>query len=179
MYSSEPNARNADLSLSTSDIYRAAGEGVILMADAERLVKWGYEQRFRDPLSGDSLPLEQRKGFNLVTVAYYFGAMLMISACAWFLGDKWSVIGSGGIFATVFIYMLIAVSVGWWVRSKGFIVGGGLLITVAVCLVPLLTYTIEVPSAYRAKGAETHKFVSSPFWARSGQSRQPSAANEF
>jgi len=143
MYSSEPNARNADLSLSTSDIYRAAGEGVILMADAERLVKWGYEQRFRDPLPAESLPLEQRKGFNLVTVAYYFGAMLMISACAWFLGDKWSVIGSGGIFATVFIYMLIAVSVGWWVRSKGFIVGGGLLITVAVCLVPLLTYTIE------------------------------------
>ena len=67
----------------------------------------------------------------------------MISACAWFLGDKWNVLGSHGIFATVFIYMLIAASIGVWLRGKGFIVGGGLLITVAVCLVPLLTYTIE------------------------------------
>src|SRR5678816_3854920 len=123
MYSSEPNASNADLSLSTSDIYRAAGEGVILMADAERLVKWGYEQRFRDPLSAESLPPEQRKGFNLVTVAYYFGAMLMISACAWFLGDKWEQLGSPGILATVIVYMMTAIGLGLWLRNKGFIVG--------------------------------------------------------
>ena len=143
MSSTETNSSDADLALSTADIYRAAEEGVILMADAERIVKWGYEQRFREPISATSLPPERRTGFNFVTVAYYFGAMLMISACAWFLGDKWSVLGSPGIFATAFIYMLIVVSVGWWVRGKGFHVGGGLLITVAVCLVPLLTYTIE------------------------------------
>jgi len=142
MFSTETSSSNAELSLSSSEIYRAAEEGVILPADAERLVQWGHEQRFRVPPAA-SPPPERRKGFNLVTVAYYFGAMLMISACAWFLGDKWNAIGSGGIFATVFIYMLIAISVGLWVRGKGFIVGGGLLITVAVCLVPLLTYTIE------------------------------------
>ena len=39
MSSTQPNASNSDLSLSTSDIYRAAEEGVILMADAERIVK--------------------------------------------------------------------------------------------------------------------------------------------
>lgn len=143
MSSTEPNANNADLSLSTTDIYRAAEEGVIQMVDAERLVRWGYERRFKEPNSAVGLPPERRKGFNLVTVAYYFGAMLMISACAWFLGDKWNVLGSPGIFATAFIYMLIAASIGFWLRGKGFIVGGGLLITVAVCLVPLLTYTIE------------------------------------
>ena len=33
--------------------------------------------------------------------------------------------------------------VGWWIRSKGYLVGGGLLITVAVCLVPLIVFSIQ------------------------------------
>ena len=87
--------------------------------------------------------VEVSKGFNLVTVAYYFGAMLMISACAWFLGDKWEVLGSQGVLTTSILYMAVAASVGWWLRGKRFVVGGGLLITVAVCMVPLITYSIE------------------------------------
>src|SRR5207237_2960678 len=119
--------------------------GVLTQSDAERLVQWGYEQRFnRLLLPVPELPSpELRKGLNLVTVAYYFGAMLMISACAWFLGDKWNALGSPGIFITVLVYMVIAARLGWWLRKKGYTVGGGLLITVAVCLVPLLTYTVE------------------------------------
>jgi hypothetical protein len=39
--------------------------------------------------------------------------------------------------------MALAAGLGWWLRGKGYLVGGGLLITVAVCLVPLLTYSIE------------------------------------
>jgi hypothetical protein len=118
---------------------------VLLRDDAERLVQWGFEQRFNQSRLADpkALPVERRKGFNLVTVAYYFGAMLMISACAWFLGDKWNELGSRGILATVVVYIMIAAGLGWWLRNKGYIVGGGLLITVAVCLVPLLTYAIE------------------------------------
>lgn len=134
-----------ELTLTSSDIYLAAQQGVLLQADAERLVHWGYEQRFnRSGLAEPKTPVvEQRKGFNLVTVAYYFGAMLMILACAWFLGDKWNALGSPGILGTVIVYMMVAGGLGWWLRNQGYIIGGGLLITVAVCLVPLLTYTIE------------------------------------
>jgi hypothetical protein len=136
---------NSELSLTSSDIYRAAEQGVILQADAERLVRWGFEERFNNSrLREPKAPVvERRQGFNLVTVAYYFGAMLMITACAWFLGDKWDQLGSPGILGTVIVYMMIAAGLGWWLRNKGYIVGGSLLITVAVCLVPLLTYTIE------------------------------------
>lgn len=136
---------NSELILTSSDIYRAAAEGVLSQDDSERLVQWGYEQRLNRrllPESKSPAP-EQRKGLNLVTVAYYFGAMLMISACAWFLGDKWEVLGSPGIFITVLIYAMVAARLGWWLRNRGYLVGGGLLITVAVCLVPLLTYTIQ------------------------------------
>jgi len=69
--------------------------------------------------------------------------MLMISACAWFLGDKWDVLGAGGICITAIIYLLIAASTGMWLRRSGYLVAGGLLITVAVSLMPLLVYSIE------------------------------------
>lgn len=135
---------NNELSLKSSDIYLAAEQGVLPREDAERLVQWGFEQRFNQSLGvAEPAPVERRKGLNLVTVAYYFGAMLMISACAWFLGDKWAELGSPGVLITVVVYAGTAAGLGWWLREKGFIIGGGLLITVAVCLVPLLIYTIE------------------------------------
>jgi hypothetical protein len=131
--------------LSAADINRAATEGVLTPSDAQRLVRWAYDQHFNPTLIPEPrLPSpEQSKGFNLVTVLYYFGAMLMISACAWFLGDKWDVLHASGICITVIIYMLIAVSVGRWLLLKGYPVGGGLMITVAVSLTPLLMYSIE------------------------------------
>lgn len=144
--STETAFAGRELSLTASDILRAAAEGVLQRADAERLIDWGYEQRFDRALppepAAEPAP-ETRKGLNAVTVAYYFGAMLMISACAWFLGDKWDALGSRGVFATVLIYGLVALRLGLWLRGKGYAVGGGLLVTVAVCLVPLLTYTVE------------------------------------
>ena len=161
MFESSANTESREITLSAADIQRAAVEGVLSQADADRLVHWGYDQHFnRSVFSEPHVPApEQRKGFNLITVVYYFGAMLMISACAWFLGDKWDVLGNSGVFITVLIYMLIAVSVGSWLRNNGYLVAGGLLITVAVSLVPLLTYSVERmtgfwpaedPGAYRS-----------------------------
>lgn len=135
----------AQVVLSAEDINRAAAEGVLAQEDADRLVRWAFDQHFNRLLIPEpQIPApEQRKGFNLVTVLYYFGAMLMISACAWFLGDKWNALGAPGICITAIIYMLITASTGVWLRRHGYLVGGGLLITVAVALVPLLVYSIE------------------------------------
>ncbi len=132
---------SGEILLSIADIRRAAAEGIVSESEAQRLVEWACS---RPAESGGTEPsVEASKGFNLVTIAYYFGAMLMISACAWFLGSKWDELGSAGVLTTSLLYMAIAASVGWWLRGKGFVVGGGLLITVAVCLVPLITYSIE------------------------------------
>src|SRR4051812_24974588 len=134
------NATEPDLLLNASDILRAADEGVLPRAEAERLVEWGRARRTE---TAPRVAPEASKGLNAVTVAYYFGAMLMISACAWFLGDKWESLGSRGVFATTLVYIAVALGVGLWLRARGYVVGGGLLVTVAVCLVPLLTYTVE------------------------------------
>jgi hypothetical protein len=136
----DPTSQEAVL-LSMEDIRQAAAEGVVTEAEAQRLVEWACA---RPVLTERAAPaVEASKGFNMVTIAYYFGAMLMISACGWFLGDKWDELGTSGVLTTSLLYMAIAASVGWWLRGKGFVVGGGLLITVAVCLLPLVTYSIE------------------------------------
>src|SRR5438128_6225145 len=124
--------------LSIADLERAVADGVLSHSDVERLTSWATTQRSQHAESRPAT--EQRKGFNLVTVLYYFGAMLMISACAWFLGDKWNALGPGGVCITALVYMLGLTSLGAWLRRKGFLVGGGLLITVAVSLTPLVTY---------------------------------------
>ena len=132
--------------ISLADIQRAAEEGAISAADADALGRWVYDQHFNRTLLAEPSPppaAEQRKGFNVVSVLYYFGAMLMISACAWFLGDKWDALGASGICITAIVYIMIAASLGVWLRRRQFFVGGGLLITVAVSLVPLLVYSIE------------------------------------
>lgn len=144
MQEDSPKTSDDQLLLSASDIRQAAADEIISEFESERLIRWAVERRAETPSHGLSREApEQMKGFNLVTVAYYFGAMLMISACAWFLGDKWESLGSPGVLATSLIYMAVAVALGLWLRGRGYVVGGGLLITVAVCLVPLITYSIE------------------------------------
>ena len=139
------SAEDNPMRLTAIDIRNAAAEGVLSSDAAERLVQWGDQRHaalFSNP-TPSTAGTEQTKGLNLVTVAYYFGAMLMISACGWFLGDKWEVLGSKGILITSLIYAAITAGAGVWLRAKGYCVGGGLLITVAVCLTPLVIYSVE------------------------------------
>ena len=132
-----------EITLTIEDVRQAANDGIIGETDADRLIHWASERPARSGKAVSAPPVERAKGFNVVTVAYYFGAMLMISAFGWFLGNIWSVLGSGGVLVTTTIYFVIAVSIGLWLRKRGYLVGGGLLITVAVCLVPLMTFSIE------------------------------------
>jgi len=143
--SEEPPFDPAEIILSAADINRACAEAVISRSDADKLIDWAAAQRSKGGLRAEAAPTapERVKGFNVVTVLYYFGALLMISACAWFLGDKWDVLGAGGILLTTIVYMSVAATLGLWLRLKGYVVAGGLLVTVAVSLTPLLIYSIE------------------------------------
>src|SRR5262245_28601433 len=143
--SQEPPVDPAEIILSAADINRACSEQVISRSDADKLIRWASEQRSKGALRAETVPPgpEKAKAFNVVTVLYYFGALLMISACAWFLGDKWDVLGAGGIALTTIVYISVAATLGFWLRLKGYLVAGGLLVTVAVSLTPLLIYSIQ------------------------------------
>jgi hypothetical protein len=140
-HATPPN--DPSLNLTATDLRRAATVGVISSGDAQRLIEWaGAHVQVVAPPPQVAL-VEQPKGLNLVTVAYYFGALLIMGACGWFLGDKWDDLGPQGVLLTALLYAVVCASLGRWLRGAGYKLGGGLLITVAVCMTPLVVYAIE------------------------------------
>lgn len=125
--------------LSRDDLFDARDAGVLDAAGVDRLLAWHAARSM--VTDGDGIEATPR--LNAVMVAYYFGALMMISACAWFLGDKWKSLGSAGVLATALVYFAVALTAGLVLRRKGYAVGGGLLVTVAVSLVALITYCVE------------------------------------
>ncbi len=82
--------------------------------------------------------------FNFVNVAYYFGALIVISGMSLFITLAWETLGGGGIFALACIYMIIFSLAGrylWF--SRDLKIPGGLLITIAVCMSPLAIYGFQ------------------------------------
>ncbi len=80
--------------------------------------------------------LGEREGsrFDLPNVAYYLGALVVISAMTWFMTLGWERFGGGGILAISLSYATIFAGIGWLLWNKpGLRIPGGLLVTVAVC----------------------------------------------
>ena len=74
---SQPSPDQSEILLSIADLERAAAEGVLSYAEVREIAAWADKQSLpRSPLI--KAPAEHRKGLNLVTVIYYFGALLMI-----------------------------------------------------------------------------------------------------
>jgi len=85
-----------------------------------------------------------RPRFDLVHVAYYFGALIVIAAMGFFMTLGWEAFGGGGIFAIASAYALVFTLVGAWMwRRDDLKIPGGLLITMAVSITPLAVYGLE------------------------------------
>ena len=82
--------------------------------------------------------------FNFANVAYYFGAPIVIFGMFFYLTLAWESLGGGGIFALACVYILIFALAGrhlWFDRDLK--IPGGLLTTIAVCMVPLAIYGFQ------------------------------------
>lgn len=87
---------------------------------------------------------EGPKGLNLLTVAYYFGALLVIGALGWFLYDQWDGLGPGGILAVSCLYAFVFAGTGYVLRfRRGYATAGGILFACAVWMVPLATWASQ------------------------------------
>lgn len=119
------------MKVSRRDLDRAS-EGVIRPEQADALWRALEEQSTGRPR------------FDLPNVAYYFGALVTISAMGWFMTDAWERFGGWGVFAISLTYAAGFVISGWlaWSRA-GLRVPGGLLATLAVCMTPLAVYGFE------------------------------------
>ena len=87
---------------------------------------------------------EASKSFNPIMVLYYIGALLILSAFGWFMGSQWDALGSGGILSISLLYAMLFIGVGrFLIHQERFLVAGGLLITCAVGMTPLITYSLQ------------------------------------
>ncbi|MGH3090618.1 MAG: DUF2157 domain-containing protein [Rubrobacteraceae bacterium] len=115
--------------VSRMDLDRAVSLGVLSRDQAEELWRVLGERE------------DGRPGFDLPHVAYYFGAIVVVCAMAWFMTLGWEEFGGAGITAISLAYAAVfAVSGGWMWRREGLRVPGGLLVTAAICMTPLAVY---------------------------------------
>src|SRR5262249_15783381 len=128
----EVNTTMKKLPISKEDLDQAAFDGVISPKQADAL--WDrLSERFRD-----------KPQFDLATIPYYFGALVVLIGLGWFMGQVWDSFGGGGILATSAAYALLFTLVGnnLWNR-QGLRVPGGLLYTLAVSMTPIAIYGVE------------------------------------
>ncbi|MGC1374865.1 MAG: hypothetical protein WA821_01495 [Anaerolineales bacterium] len=86
---------------------------------------------------------EQRKGFNLISVAYYFGGFMILLAYTIFMGLQWETLGANGQVAVSFGTIAALWAIGFFLRHNGFKQAGGLLIFAGAGIFPLLVYTLQ------------------------------------
>jgi hypothetical protein len=85
-----------------------------------------------------------RSSFGVANVAYYLGALIVMSAMGWFMTLGWQKFGGGGIFLIAAGYAIAFLLVGHYLWfSQNLKIPGGLLFTLAVWMVPLAIYGIE------------------------------------
>lgn len=122
------------MDFSRDDLKRAAAAAGLSTAQADSL--W---EKLREQPEQSGQPR-----FDVANVAYYLGALVVIGAMGWFMNRAWEGLGGAGLFVVSMAYAIIFILGGrtFWAQPA-FRVPGGLLFTMAVCMVPLAVYGIE------------------------------------
>lgn len=131
-----------DLSVSRSDLEAASAEGYVEHKHLEAL--WGYLQERSKAKQPSEPAVKQSFDLSLSHVSWYGGAILMLLAGSWLTWRVWEAFGSAGLLGTTLIYAIALAVAGTrlW-RSTNFKVSGGIFVTLAVALVPVIVYSIE------------------------------------
>jgi hypothetical protein len=92
----------------------------------------------------DSVKGEKKRGLNYVMAFYYFGALIIIFAFTYFLVSQWVKLSTWLILAIGLIFQLTCFCIGQYLRKKlNYKTSGGLLVTAAIAITPLVVYSLE------------------------------------
>jgi hypothetical protein len=127
-----PTIRGGSITVTGDDLESAIADGLLTAEQAARL--W---DRF-------AARAEARPKFDAAHVAYYAGAVIVLSALGWFLTEAWMNLGGGGIAVIAALYAGAFWLGGETLWKKGLTTPGGLLFTLAVWMVPLAIYGLEL-----------------------------------
>ena len=124
-------ARRGSITLTSDDLQSAIDAGLLTAEQAARL--W-------DSVSDEH---RTRPRFDGAHVAYYAGAVIVLSAMGWFLTEAWDSLDGLGVAAIAGAYGLAFWLAGDTLWRTGQTTPGGLLFTLAVWMVPLAVYGVE------------------------------------
>jgi len=118
--------------------------------NVHELLDLGVERAIISPAQRDALaalsgaapasaevPREAPRDFNGIMIAYGLGALVVLFAFAWFMIDRWRVLGDAGIFGLSVAYAAVFLIVAQVLHREGFATARGVAMLLAVGMAPL------------------------------------------
>lgn len=130
---------NESITITRARLQAAANLAGVSPEQAERL--WQGLQP-----SAEDVPTPR---FDAEHVAYYLGALLIIGAMGWFMTGAWDVMNGWGLATVALCYAMLFGLMGrrfWNTPQRR--VPGGLLLTAAVCMTPLVIFGMEKATGF-------------------------------
>ena len=144
-------APHVQVRLHWSDVEAAVRKGAIQPAQAQALwAEWadpGNPRRVKGAQQAAApVPVAHAEAarFSFGHVLYYFGGVLAIGAMSLFMTYGWALLGAWGSAAIATAYLYGAWRVARHLHSRNLFVPAGILATLAVCLVPLVVWSVQV-----------------------------------
>lgn len=142
-------APHVQVQLSWADIEAAVRRGAVVPEEAHALwAEWadpGNPRRVhRKHMAPPGAAAVERARFSFSHVLYYFGGLLTIGAMSLFMTLGWEILGAWGSAALAAGYLLLAWKVARHLQARALPIPAGILATLAVCLVPLLVWSVQM-----------------------------------
>jgi hypothetical protein len=123
--------RGGAITVTWDDLQTAVGDNVVSAEQADRL--WDI---FAHRTSA-------RPRFDAAHVAYYAGAVIVLSAMGWFITNAWDSLDGFGVTLIALAYAAAFWMAGETLWKSGLATPGGVLFTMAVWMVPLAIHGLE------------------------------------
>jgi hypothetical protein len=124
-------ARGGAITVTWDDLQTAVADNVVTAEQADQL--WDV---FAHRTSA-------RPRFDAAHVAYYAGAVIVLSAMGWFITEAWESLNGFGVTLIALAYAAAFWMAGETLWKSGLTTPGGLLFTMAVWMVPLAIHGLE------------------------------------
>jgi hypothetical protein len=135
-----PASQNKMAHITPELVDQAVNRGILTRAQGDEL--WRF---LAEAAPAEAAPQKASASrFSFTNVLYYFGGMLAIGAMTLFMTLGWQAFGGWGIFAIAAAYCAIALAGSSYLLRKGLPTPAGILSALAVALVPLAIYGLQI-----------------------------------
>jgi hypothetical protein len=136
-----------------ADLERWAAQGLLTTDQVAAIRRETESDRITEPV-------RRERKLDLVTIAYYFGAFMVLFAYTVYMGLQWEALGPTGQLVVSTGTLGALCVIGAILRRSGFVLAGSLLIFAGIGITPLVAYSAErlmgiwpigeLPPSYRA-----------------------------